>query len=198
MATSFFDFLTYPAVTFGILIVFYYLVDDQEKSTKRKFLNILIYGILWSIGYFSMWFSKWVIASIVFHEDCITKAIDMILFRSSTTEFSRLDAIFANLGVYNHCSYLIIFISLILYYLIRLYKYRNNIQKKKLMSSIPILLVSIIPFTWYFVISNHSYIHYWMTYRELCILFFALQCFFEYNIDNRVRSHNEKRSRKSK
>lgn len=200
MATSFFDFLTYPAITFGVPIVFYYLLEKEDVSLKDRFKKIILYGILWCIGYLGMWFSKWVIASIVFQENCIKQAINIIFFRSSAEEFSRLSVITTNLGIYKHYTYLIVFLCAILYYGIRLYKNKENISKERMLLSIPLLLICLIPFAWYLVVSNHSYIHYWMTYRELIILFFAGQCLVEYNIIDKKRSDigEKRRTKKSR
>lgn len=57
-----------------------------------------------------------------------------------------------------------------------LYKYISSggkIIKKRM---IPFIFISFYPFIWYFFTKNHSYEHYWMTWRELLIPIFALVC----------------------
>ena len=195
MLTSFFDFLTYPAVIFGVPIIFYFLLEDSKVSMKKKLLNIILYGVLWSVGYIGMWFSKWVIASLVLHRDVIGTAVNTIFFRTSANEFTRLDAIKNNIMVYKERAYALIFAVLFIYYLVRLIKNRKNINTKIVIDIIPLLLIAIIPFAWFFVMSNHSYIHYWMTYRELLIFFFAAFCSLEILINNEGSLVNEKRKK---
>ena len=193
MITSFVDFLTYPAITFGVPILFYILL--QKKNIKSIFIDIIKYGLLWVVGYFGMWFSKWVIASLVLHQDIIGQSLGVASWRTSTEDFTRLDAIIKNIAIYSKKAYVVIFLSIAIYYCVRIVKNRNNITKEKLLKILPLLSIALIPFAWYFVISNHSYIHYWMTYRELLILFlgitFSAECL---SIDDR-RIKNEKRSR---
>lgn len=192
MLTSFFDFLTYPAVIFGVPIVFYLLLEDK-KSFKEKLLKILLYGVLWCIGYVGMWFSKWAITSIILQKDAISEALNIIFFRTSTEKFTRFDAIMKNIGIYKKRSYVTIFGLIFIYYLVRIIKNRKTLNKSILIKMIPFILVALIPFVWYFVISNHSYIHYWMTYRELVIFFFAGMCGCEILINKDRSKRNEKR-----
>lgn len=38
------------------------------------------------------------------------------------------------------------------------------------------MFIACYPFFWYIVFRNHSYIHYWFTYREIGISIFAIGC----------------------
>ena len=194
MLTSFFDFLTYPAVTFGIPIIFYLLLN--KKTIKKQILDIIKYGLIWCTGYIGMWFSKWVIASIILNENVISSSLGAVFWRSSADEFTRLDAIKNNIMVYREEGYFYIFLSIIIYYIIKIFKNRNNIKKNNLIKIIPFVLIAIIPFAWYFVISNHSYIHYWMTYRELLIFCLAGTVSLEY-LSNKDRSVKNGKKQKS-
>ncbi|MFR2300336.1 MAG: hypothetical protein ACLS6P_08785, partial [Clostridium paraputrificum] len=70
----------------------------------------------------------------------------------------------------------IILIIMLLFKRIR-FKYRIN--------KIPILLVAAYPIIWFIVLSNHSDIHYWFTYRSLMISLYSiislLLCFIDFN-----------------
>ena len=81
--------------------------------------------------------------------------------------------------VYKKKGYLIIFSLLAIYYGKRLIDYRKNITKNNLKEILPFLFMAVIPFLWYFVVSNHSSIHFWFTFRELLIFFFAIFCSLE-------------------
>ena len=39
-------------------------------------------------------------------------------------------------------------------------------------------VVILLPFAWYAVLKNHSYVHDYMTYRNLAVTIFATLCFF--------------------
>ena len=46
-------------------------------------------------------------------------------------------------------------------------------DKKTIAASLPIGLVALYPYIWYLVMSNHSQIHYWYTYRNQVLTLFA-------------------------
>ena len=196
MLTSFFDFLTYPAIIFGVPIIFYLMLEDKKKTLKDKIINIIKYGLLWSIGYLGMWFSKWVLASIILHHNVIEDAVNVIFFRTSDAKYSRFGAIAQNVLIYKQRAYFVIILGILLYYFVRLIKNRKYLNKKKFINIIPLILISLIPFAWYFVMSNHSYIHYWMTYRELLIFWLAMFCGLELLTNNEESIENEKGKRK--
>ncbi|MFA5639888.1 MAG: hypothetical protein WC946_05300, partial [Bacteroidales bacterium] len=37
------------------------------------------------------------------------------------------------------------------------------------------MLIAILPYVWFFVVANHSYLHYWFTYRTQA---FSISCIF--------------------
>ena len=39
---------------------------------------------------------------------------------------------------------------------------------------LPLALAALIPFAWYFVAANHTYIHYWYAHRTLAVTAFAV------------------------
>ena len=43
-------------------------------------------------------------------------------------------------------------------------------------NNIPYLLIFLIPFVWYCVLANHSYIHVFFTYRDLAVAVCSLEC----------------------
>ena len=182
MATSFFDLLTYPLVSFGVPMIFYFLLENDQSNLRENLMKILLFGLTWGIGYVGMWASKWIIASIFLNENILSFALDKLLFRTSISEFSRIDAILMNLSVYKHKSYLIIFGLIAVYYVKRLVDLKEKITMDNLKDALPFLLIALLPFAWYLFASNHSYIHYWFTYRELIIFFFAILCSLEWII----------------
>lgn len=184
MVANFFDLTTYPLITFGVPAVFYILLENDKKSLKRNMIRILLFGIVWSIGFIGMWISKWVISSIVLNENIIANALDQLMWRTSSLEFSRFDAILSNVLIYKKRAYFAIIGLIGIYYIKRLINARKKISLINFKQVIPILFIALVPFIWYFVVSNHSYIHFWFTYRELLIFFFGMMCSLEYLLGN--------------
>lgn len=174
MSTSFFDLLTYPLISFAVPMIFYLLLDNDISNIKNNVYKFILFGIVWSFGYIGMWVSKWIIASVILDFNVISDSINRLLFRTSSAEYSRIGAILKNVMVYKKKGYLIIFSSLVIYYGKRLIDCRKNISKNNLKGILPFLFIALIPFLWYIMASNHSSIHYWFTFRELLIFFFAI------------------------
>lgn len=179
MATSFFDLLTCPLLSFAVPMIFYLLLEKDQSNIKDNLCKIFLFGIIWSVGYVGMWVSKWIIASIILNENIVTDALNQLLFRTSSVGYSRIGAILSNVLVYKKKSYLIIFLLIAIYYIKRLRDYRNNISKNNLKELSPFFVIAMIPFVWYFILSNHSTIHFWFTYRDLFIFFFSIMCSLE-------------------
>ena len=72
---------------------------------------------------------------------------------------------------FRRISYLIIFALIAIYYAKRFIDLKERISLGNLKGALPFLLVAMLPFVWYLFASNHSYIHFWFTYRELVIFF---------------------------
>ena len=171
---SFFDFLTYPSVVIGMLIVLFLILNEFNSL-----LPILKRGILaiafWVIGYISFWAGKWIIASLLLRKNCLSKAIERISLQTSNENevvenlipetFERNYSWFS----YNAYSSIIIIVSLIMIILL----IRHRIRKNWLTHIVPFLCAMSIPVLWYFFATTHSYYHYWMEYRDNMVLLFA-------------------------
>lgn len=186
ICTSFFDLLTYPLVSLFIpLIICLCLGGD------KKFLNILKdvlwFCFSWGIGYVGMWFGKWVCGSILLKENIINDALKQILNRtaleSSQGEFTRWEVISKNLDIFNELPLKLLLVSFILMYIIRII-YLSFKLKKVVIKNGYLLLFSVAPLIWYCVLTNHSYVHFWFTFRTLSISVFSIFTFASFNLQN--------------
>lgn len=182
MSTSFFDLLSYPLICLGVPLIFYLLLENDEQSLYDNISKILLFACIWTVGYVGMWCSKWIISSFVLNQNVFSIGLSVIVERSSVGGVSRFDALSKNILIYNNNYYMVIMSLIGIYYIIRLLKVKENITINNLKKIIPYVLIGITPFLWYLFASNHSYIHYWMTYRILFIFLFALMCSLEFII----------------
>lgn len=171
--TSFFDFLTYPLVTLGIPLVYLLAVYPPPHPKKRLYLALRL-CVCWTLGYGLMWASKWVLASLITHENVIQNAISAVAFRTGSSlkddsfSFSFKQVIDRN---YNVCPGMLRLSAVLALAALAYGLFRN---RPDLIQSIPIALVAVFPYVWYRVLQNHSYIHAWFTYRTFSITVFAL------------------------
>ena len=171
--TAYFDFLTYPLLTLGMPLA--YLLIENGNSVKTDIKAFTLSCSAWAIGYVGMWGSKWILGTLFTEENIIADAFKRVLHRVGATEndgsINALQVIFKNIGA-NKVSLLlivIVFVCVIIYYIFK----KRTLCIKNI--NIGVLLCVLLPIMWYVVVSNHSYIHYWFTYRILAISIYA--CF---------------------
>lgn len=178
MCTSYVDLLTFPIVSYGMCMVVV-LAGLKNKSSVDKILYTITYGFIWSIGYVGMWAGKWILGTFVLGKDVIREAIAQIFFRASgtieesgETVISGIKAILVNLSTYSNILFLIAILAMLLYLIYSLVKYRHRISLS-IEEGIPYWLLMVLPFIWYAVFKNHSYIHSMFTYRALAVSWFS-------------------------
>ena len=168
--TAYFDLLTYPLVTFGIPIIVLLSIYDV-----MKFKNLFFTGFYWLYSYILMWGSKWIIATHFTKEDVLKNALDAANERMADSnnfvEFNKFDVIRNNFNMFFNRYILISIIILFLVLIIAVIKHKCKFNKT---NHIFILLISLLPFVWYVVLSNHSIAHSWMTNKILSITYFGI------------------------
>ena len=179
MATSYFDFLTYPFVSLGIPLVLFLIFVNKEKLSKQLFYTIQC-SALWCIGYLGMWSGKWILASILMPEkDMIGRALISIKYRSSSyaggMSVNVFDVLLENLFVYLKWPTILLIGITGIYLLIKIFK-SKSINKHVVATCIIYIFICLYPVAWYMIAKNHSYEHSFMTYRELAITTFSGLC----------------------
>ena len=182
MATSFFDLLTYPLAAFGIPLIVYFMLN-KKTTLLDDALKIIQYGFIWVIGYGGMWAGKWIVGSLLLRKNIINDAVMAILNRTSSEDFTRKDVILTNLSTMFETPikgiFLIVGFILVVCLIIKMVKHR-----KLYLKSFHYLLIAVMPFVWYMVMANHSYVHFWFTYRNLSVFIFAILMWLCENVED--------------
>lgn len=176
MLTAFFDLLTYPLLTLGMpLVVAAIRINKKDEQLTIKKLALIFIKIcfLWTIGYGMTYVSKWILTSIVIGENIIPQAIAQFMFRTGANqELSKIEVIIKNFRNYYTrpaiaCA--IVFVVVWVYLIIKHRKTRVNFK-----NIILLIIIAVMPYAWYVLLSNHSNIHAWFTYRIQAIALFAI------------------------
>ena len=183
MAENFFDFLTFPIVTLGIplILLMWLRIRDEQADFKSNVWFMFKGSAAWGIGYALTWVTKWLIATVVLGVRYFWRTMDVVKFRLEGNEeypLDRIGTIRKNLkswlniqddGVisWSKVVILIVIVALILI----IWKKLKDI--KTLSAYVPILFVALYPYIWYLVMSNHSQIHHWYTYRAQLVTLFG-------------------------
>lgn len=162
--TSFIDLLTAPLVTLSIPLII------STIYNRRKIKAIFISCIFWTLGYLSLWMSKWLLGQFSYSPGAITNAVNQIRYQTATNlteSISRSETIYRNfwqlIGYDKTNKYVVLAIGLTMFFfLVRYYR----IPKDWLIKILPWLIIVCIPYIWYLVAAGHDYMHVWFTYRN--------------------------------
>jgi hypothetical protein len=189
MATSYVDFLTYPLITLGVPLTVY-LVMRGRRTAKRALLDVAGLSVVWGIGYVGMWAGKWALCTLLTGSNVLLSVQDNIFARMSHSyleeTFTWLGVVGRNIEAYNHWIYLGPFLLCFIGYAALYGRGQIRVEDRRLAVSarwlaaeaLPLALAAMIPFAWFFVASNHTYIHYWYAHRTLAVSAFAALALF--------------------
>ena len=169
--TAFFDLLTTPLLTVGIPLAIMLVALYKEQPNfgwLSGFVLMLKTGLAWFMGFALTWFSKWVIATLFTDENVILDGFNAFLYRSGGIEdFTRADAVSSNFYMLP-----LTFLAVLLSVLVVMALVRFNKSGWKV--SVLLLILAPMPYLWYLLAANHSYLHWWFTYRLQAVTVLSL------------------------
>lgn len=179
MITCFLDFLTTELITGVvpmILVLGMRFKDNRLGDIKENLKLLSKWLILWGVGYFGMWISKWIIASIVLNINALDYVTDKAMIRIKDYTGSIKALLIENIN----SLYIIntmkvkykVWIPAIIILIALLVVDRKN--KKKMSFLAIMLLIALLPYIRYLILQNHSYRHYFMVFRTQIISIMAL------------------------
>ena len=157
--TCYFDLLTTPLLTLGIpLAIMLSMKSNEDFRFKDNLIEISKIILLWGLGFAFTFFTKWALASLILGQNIFADAYEVSLYRMEAEDFTRWDALTKNFGMLNLWIIGLAALVLLLFSLINQLK----ISYKK---AVLFLLIGLMPYVWYLLLANHSYVHWWFTYR---------------------------------
>lgn len=194
--TAYFDFLTTETLTLMIpliLLLCYRHKQEQlpDMATGLRFSASM--GVFWLIGYASAWIMKWTCASIILHENVFRSSMEQAEYRiNGTTENVTglavgFSAIIRNIACLFPFSYIkkngaLLFMLLFIIVLCIYYIFKKT---KDCHLSTLLLLLGLIPYLRFVILSNHSYIHFFFTYRAQLSSILCIGLALMYGIDQK-------------
>lgn len=185
--TNYFDLLTAPLLTFAIPFFIWYVLRYQEETAA--FFTVLIetiyMGLAWLIGYAGTWIAKWAVGSVILQENLFQSAIKQIFLRTGGTEGEVLEysEILRKLLGAMFPSYVWPLLALVIIALVVAGVWSKGITIAKIVNHSVLLMMSIVPFVWFFILQNHNQHHYYFTYRNLAITILGIFTYLYVLID---------------
>lgn len=190
IVTAFVDFLTTETVTFTMAYVLYLIVKNrhnQMKPIKEELICLIKSGIVWLGSYGLMIVLKWALALVVLGKDAFFNALSQAALRISgdatlgnvpgaevVSNYERISgALWRNMGCiypfkstmsYGTSMIFILLVGLIVFSLWYLFREKTKSCINKVLA-----IVSLLPVMRFLVLNNHSYIHFFFTYRALLV-----------------------------
>lgn len=176
ITTAFFDFLTYPLVSYGIPVTVC-LIHDTENTWQVKLKKVIVFGVFWILGYGGMWVGKSLVGSLIVQENLFKNFMAAVEFRSGAgnygKDFTRISSLTQQFLRLKATFIFPFFCCYIGFLLGKLCDLKGVFRSA---SILPFALVCLSPICWYLVLANHSWIHSFFTYKTLYILIFCLIC----------------------
>ena len=185
-AISFFDFLTFPLLTLGLPlgVLLFAREKTMERTAVKKIIDIVISSVMWGLGYAFTWISKWALGTWITGVNIFDNAAGETMYRMMGNEKWPLDRkmtywvnVFQFLTKENLIIAAILIIVLVALIIIGRKKF------KQILKPLPIFIVAMYPYAWYFVFSNHSQYHSFFTYRSQMMSVFIGFAFLAQAVD---------------
>ena len=169
--TAFFDLLTCPILTWGVPLSVYLIMQQRHPLPApllRRVREWVAASLLWVVSYGATWVSKWGIATLLTGENVVRDGASQLSVRAGAyIDYSRLDALTRNLDLIPWP-----YVCICLTILVALAAWRFN--RRGIPTALLCLLTALPPLAWYLVVADHSYLHYWFTYRSLAVSLLAV------------------------
>lgn len=174
MATSYFDFLTYPLVTLVFPLCVY--LHFNNESMGRSVRKMVQHSVQWLLGYMGLWASKWILSDLFTDSSTISDAVNTLQTRTySAAGCSRIIGFFSvvrkNIQPYSNWCYVILMFVALVMLLSGIVK--QGIKRENIQRFISYILLALYPLVWFFVTQNHSEQHWQFTCRILACSVFA-------------------------
>lgn len=177
MATSYFDFLTYPLITLVFPLCVYLYLHDDCGGAKGTVVRMFGYSARWLEGYLGLWAMKWILTDLLTGSFVIRDALDTLGNRTDSADgYSRIGGFFSvvwkNMQPYaNWCYVLVVGIGAAL---LAAGMVRCGVRWKNWRKAVPYIILALYPFGWFFAAQNHSAEHWQFTCRIMACTPFAL------------------------
>lgn len=201
MLTNYLDFLTTETLTLLVPLLLVLWIDLQNRTQKMPSVAANAGKAVWTwlLGYGGMWITKWVLASLVLGENVLPYVTDHIQQRVGSGGLRlMLSAVARNVKCLFPLQYgtagMVATVGFILILMYVGYVYRKDRINKPWI--LLLLIIGVVPYVRYIVLSNHAYLHCFFTYRAQMAAIVALSMILGELVEWRWLTHGTARKAK--
>ena len=200
MLTMFYDFYTTPLITFGLPMIFLYLIrlyNDRKMSIKALFGD----AAAWICGYFFTWFTKLVLLSLFTSHNGLADGFGSLFgwlgvegYKHAGGSYSPLIA-FREIGYTLFCELEglhIFYVLFAVFCMVMLWALlTRKLVLKRIFRNWPLIIVATLAPIWFVVTAEPIAKHFWFQYRIIAVSYWAAGALLCLGFD---RTMDEKKS----
>lgn len=183
MVTMYFDFYTTPIITFGLPMVYLYLLRTVrgEKITSRQLLKN---ALIWFGAYVLMWFAKMLLTMLFTSDNALQNGLQALFtwmgLNGQTREDAQYNPILALLRVAvpivsDRAGAVILLAAVVLLISVLIYGlYTGKIDRSACSCNRRLFAVAAMPFIWFLVAAEPTTVHFWFQYRSIALTYWAI------------------------
>lgn len=182
IATQFFDFYTTPVLTFGLPMIYLYLLYNRDH-TAVSLKKIIGNALIWLAGYVLMWLAKLLLTTAFTPVNALDQGFGSFAGRIGIEKVSGLEAYYNPMAgiravaasLYSDREGKLILLAAVvlfcLFVLIRLLKIKPSANA--LFSHTGLLFLAALPVLWFAIAAQPTANHHWFQYRGIAASFWA-------------------------
>lgn len=181
--TQYLDLLTTPLITLGLPLIAWMLIHKPGRASR----TVVLLSLMWGLGYASLWASKWLIAGLVTGNDVLGDAINSVRIRSVGGEMAEQGLTAADIlrGYWNHFAALGLAgwgaLAALTIAVVALYRCCGR-PYRVIGGNLWLLLVAAMPLVWALVLTQHTFLHHFFTWRIVLVTLVAIMLFICHTI----------------
>ena len=184
MLTMVFDFYTTPIVTFGLPMVYLYLIIT-EKNEVYAVKRIIKNAVIWFLSYIGMWLMKLLLTEIFTTKSAFRVAFSKVGTWFGVEGFQKegyiydpleamkciWEAVTVNGSAGEKIAYILMMIGTVVAVWLFL---KGKIDVGAIKRNVALLGIALLPIVWFLATSQPIIIHSWFQYRSIALTFWAL------------------------
>lgn len=183
MLTMFFDFYTTPIITFGLPMVYLYMLraaGGEANSVGRIAKNAAV----WLLSYGAMWVTKLVLTEVLTAEDAYQMALLSVfiwfgkdgyaLENGSYNPADTFQALMQSVTSDEEGAVIMMAALVVLSVLLVAAVICRKLSFRSLGKNWGLLLIAVLPVIWFTVTAEPARVHFWFQHRSVALIYWAL------------------------
>ena len=189
IVTMYFDFYTVPFVTFGLPMIYLYLLREQDGH-HIGVKQVLKSTMLWGIGYVGMWIAKLLLTSLLTPASGLGTGFTAFAERIGITKMAGFESYYnpmkslytVALSLFSdEQGKLMLALAIVVTFaclFIRFLRVKPGIRQ--FFRHIELVIIAMIPVIWFMVAAQPTANHHWFQYRSIAVSFWAGFAYLQY------------------